>query len=270
MKICILFFLIALTWPVSVSASEPVQPCHAEVACQLGTRSYHVKEPDGWDGATALPVLLHFHGWQRTGSLPVKHARISGATRRRGVLLLAPNGNHRTWDFWDNNTDDVAFAAAVIEDAASRYPIDRSRIYISGYSYGSAMAWRYVCENGNGVAALIAVSGTLSQSEDCPQGPDEVRHVHGLSDTVMDFPMGPQGDETFPVALWRRQFDCGDGREAGPWHAVGFLDFNRTVWEDCDNGGQVTLDIHTAGHFIPHGWIARQLDELLGLEPSYP
>ena len=263
-------FLIALLWASSAQASEPAQACHADIACQIGDRSYHVKEPDDWDGVTPLPVLLHFHGWQRTGALPVKHARISGATRRRGVLLLAPNGHHRSWDFWDDSTNDVTFAAAVIKDAASRYPIDRDHIYISGYSYGSAMAWRYACENGNGVAALIAVSGTLRQSEDCPQGPGEVRHVHGLRDTVMDFPMGPQGDETFPVALWRQQFGCGDGRETGPWHAVDFLDFNRTVWDDCGNGGKVTLDIHPGGHFIPHGWIGRQLDELLGLATSYP
>jgi len=270
MKAITLSALISLLWATAIPALDSTRSCHADVACEVDGRSYHVKEPDDWDGVTPLPVLLHFHGWMRTGALPVKHARISGATRRRGVLLLAPNGPHKSWDFWDEDTNDVAFAAAVIEDAAKRYPIDPSRIYISGYSYGSAMAWRYVCENGNGVAALIAVSGTLRQSEGCPQGPDEVRHVHGLNDTVMDFPMGPGGDQTFPVALWRQQFGCGQGRETGQWHAVDFLDFNRTVWDDCATGGKVTLDIHKGGHFIPHGWIARQLDELLGLEPSYP
>jgi polyhydroxybutyrate depolymerase len=273
MKTCGLFVLLSLLWATSVVALEPVQPCHADIPCPLGERSYHVKIPDGWDGVSPLPVLLYFHGWMRTGALPVKHARISGATRRRGVLLLAPNGNNKTWDFWDGDTDDVAFAAAVIEDAAKRYPIDRSRIYVSGYSYGSAMAWRYVCENGNGVAALLAVSGTLRQSKACPQAPREVRHVHGLADTVMGFPMGPGGDTTYPVALWRQQFGCGEGRDAGPWKAVSFLEFNRTVWDDCATGAtgaKVTLDIHPGGHFIPHGWIARQLDELLGLEPSYP
>ncbi len=266
MKIRHLFALSALLWP----ASAPAQPCHAEIACQIGGRSYHVKEPDGWDGVTPLPVMLHFHGWQRQGSLAVKHARISGATRRRGVLLLAPNGNHRTWNFWDNQSDDVAFGAVVIEDAAKRYPIDRSRIFVSGYSYGAAMAWRYACENGNGVAALLAVSGTINQSEDCPQGPREVRHVHGLRDTVMDFPMGPGGDETHPVALWRQKFGCGDGQDAGRWRAVSFLEFRRTVWDGCAGDGKITLDIHKGGHFIPHGWIARQLDELLGRTPSYP
>lgn len=243
-------------------------PCVGEVPCTLGDRSYHVALPDTWDGIAPLPVMLHFHGWQRTGALPVQHPRIAGATRRRGVLLVAPNGLRKTWDFWRSDTDDVAFAAAVLEDVAKRYPIDRERIYISGYSFGSAMAWRYVCENGDGVAALLAVAGTLSQDENCPQAPREVRHVHGTGDTVMDFPLGPGGDDTYPVALWRDHFGCGDGAAQGPWAAREFLTLDRTTWH-CD-GGRVSLDLHPGGHFIPHGWFARQLDELLGLPLSYP
>ena len=238
--------------------------CHAEIPCQLGDRSYHVKEPDDWDGVTPLPVLLHFHGWQRQGTLIVKHTRISGATRRRGVLLLAPNGQHRTWDFWDSDTNDVAFAADVLEDAATRYPIDRANVFVSGYSYGSAMAWRYVCENGDGVRALLAVSGSLRQDETCPQGPQEVRHVHGTSDNVMDFPFGPGGDTAYPVWLWRQKFGCGTGAGQGDWSATHHVTFTRTTWETCEKG-RVILDVHPRGHFIPRGWIARQLDELLDL-----
>ena len=114
--------------------------CEHQTACPLGDRSYHVRPPDNWDGVTPMPVLLHFHGWGRQGSLIVKHGRISGHTKSRGVLLLAPNGLGRSWDFWDSASSDVDFAAAVIEDAATRYPIDRSQIYVSGYSYGSSMA----------------------------------------------------------------------------------------------------------------------------------
>ncbi|PWE32529.1 polyhydroxybutyrate depolymerase [Maritimibacter sp. 55A14] len=247
----------------------PPERCHAEIPCPLGERSYHVKEPDNWDGVTPLPVLLHFHGWQRQGTLIVKHARISGATRRRGVLLLAPNGARRTWNFWTAGTEDVTFAAAVLEDAAKRYPIDRDRIYVSGYSYGSAMAWRFACQRGAGVAALLAVSGTLDQTEDCPEAPREVRHVHGTSDTVMDFPFGPGGDRTRPVALWRREMGCGAGEAQGAWRITEHDFFRRTVWEGCA-GGRMVLDVHARGHFIPRGWIARQLDELLGRPPSYP
>ncbi len=242
--------------------------CGLDRPCLLEGRSYHLLEPDGWDGQEPLPVLLHFHGWMRQGDLIVRHQRIASATRKRGVLLVAPNGVGRTWNFWQSATGDVPFAAAVIEDVAKRYPIDRNHLYVSGYSYGGAMAWRYVCQNGADVAALLAISGSLQQDSHCPQSPSEVRHVHGLADTVMDFPMGPGGDTQYPVALWRAHYACAEGRAAGAWQARSFLTFQRTRWE-CD-GGRVTLDIHPGGHFIPHGWIARQLDELLGLPPSYP
>ena len=259
-----------MIWAGSAIAVDTNAPrCHDETPCFIGARSYHLKEPDDWDGVTPLPVLLHFHGWMRQGDLIVHHGRISGASRRRGVLLLAPNGRDRTWGFRSSGSGDVAFAAAVIEDAAKRYPIDRERIFVSGYSYGSAMAWRYACDNGNGVAALLAVSGTLRQSETCAEAPREVRHVHGTSDTVMDFPFGPGGDTTFPVALWRSRMGCGKGENKGTWRVTEHDLFTRTVWNDCDTG-RVILDVHDRGHFIPRGWIARQLDELLGLEPSYP
>lgn len=264
--------LIAALFATPALAMGPWKDtCQLDIQCELDSgRSYHVKVPDGWDGETKLPVLMHFHGWQRTGALPVQHQRISGATRRRDVLLIAPNGNRKTWDFWGDNTDDVPFGDAVLVDVAKNYPIDLERIYVSGYSYGSAMAWRFACESGNDIAALIAVSGTLNQDAICPEGPREVRHVHGTNDTVMDFPFGRGGDTTYPVKLWRDKFGCGKGQGQGKWNAVDFLSFDRTTWDTCNDGHKVTLDVHAGGHFIPHGWIARQLDELLGRTPTYP
>ncbi len=268
MRLFFLPFLVSL-WAAPALAQSPAErTCHGAQACMLGDRSYHVLEPDDWDGVTPLPIMLHFHGWQRQGDLVVRHQRIAGATKRRGVLLVAPNGTRKTWNFWRPGGPDVPFAIAVMQDVMSRYPIDQTRIFVSGYSFGSAMAWRYVCDAGDGVAALLAVAGTLSQSERCGQAPDQVRHVHGTADTVMDFPMGPGGDVTYPMALWREAFGCAAGTKVGAWQARAWLTFDRWHWA-CDTG-HVTLDLHPGGHFIPHGWIARQLDELLGLPPSYP
>ncbi|MEP5728950.1 MAG: alpha/beta fold hydrolase [Sulfitobacter sp.] len=261
-------YILFLTALLLLPAMGPSKACHGADACTLEDRSYHIKLPDDWDGETALPVLLHFHGWGRQGDLIVQHQRISGHTRRRGVLLVAPNGLGRTWDFWDEDSRDVPFAAAIIEDLAKRLPIDRDRIYVSGYSYGSAMAWRYACQHGNDVAALLAISGTIPQTEACPEAPKEVRQVYGFSDNVMRFPYGPGGDETYPVALWRDAYGCTEGQVAGPWNIVNFLTFDRREWK-CE-GGDVTLDLHPGGHFIPHGWIGWQLDQLMGRTPQYP
>jgi len=254
--------VLALTAPTQAQQAETTRPCQADIPCQLGARSYYVLPPDNWDGVAPLPVLLHFHGWGRQGSLIVKHSRIAGATRPRGVLLLAPNGRGGSWDFWRKDSPDTDFAAAVIEDAAKRFPIDRANIFVSGYSYGSAMAWRYACDNGSEVRALLSVSGTLEQSETCATAPQEVRHVHGTRDNVMGFPFGPNGDTTYPVALWRERMGCTQATGSETYSTTPKDRFERVIWDNC-TAGKVVLDVHARGHFIPRGWFARQLDDLL-------
>ncbi|MFL4469780.1 PHB depolymerase family esterase [Tateyamaria armeniaca] len=239
-----LIFLLALIWAFPAFAMGPWQrDCQLDVPCELGERSYHVKEPDGWDGTSPLPVLIHFHGWQRTGALPVQHQRISGSTRRRGVLLIAPNGLRKTWNMWSPETEDVQFAADVLVDVAKRYPIDTDNIFLSGYSYGSIMAWRVACDRGAqmNVRALLGISGTLTRTDHCAEAPKEVRHVHGLKDNVLDFPFGPGRDTNFPVKLWREALECGD-QSSDPidWSAVDFLTLTRTTWTDCANGTTVS------------------------------
>ena len=267
-----LALLLALASFPAYAVGPWKRDCQMDVPCEMGDRSYHVREPDGWDGAGKLPVLIHFHGWQRTGALPVKHQRISGATRRRGVLLIAPNGQRKTWNMWSAETDDVAFAQAVLEDVARRYPVDREQIFVSGYSYGSIMAWRVACDRGArlNIRALLGISGTLAQNEHCAEAPREVRHVHGLNDTVLDFPFGPNSSKTYPATLWRKALGCVGTPKSRTYKVVDFLAFDRTTWTSCANGTAVTLDTHPGGHFIPHGWIGRQLDELLGRQPTYP
>lgn len=242
--------------------------CLLDTPCEIGDRSYHLRLPDGWDGVTPMPVLLHFHGWGRQGDLIINHDRIASATRKRGVLLVAPNGLGRSWSFWSEGSGDTDFAETVLAEVQARYPVDPDRIFVSGYSYGGAMSWRFACETQVDVAALLSISGTIRQTETCATHPDRVHHVHGLADTVMDFPMGPEEDTTYPTALWRQDMDCDHSDTHVAWQAREWLTFDRVSWTCAQ--GDVTLDIHPGGHFIPHGWIARQLDDLLELPHSYP
>ena len=259
------FFIPALAFSSIFTAisAEPASACTGQTACELGERSYHVREPDNWDGVSPLPVLLHFHGWGRQGNLIVRHDRISAGKVAEDVLVLAPNGLGGSWDFRNTGSRDSSFARAIIEDAATRYPIDTDHLFVSGYSFGAYMAWRFVCDDGNDIAALLAVAGSFPPNATCDEGPREVRQVYSLDDGVLRFPFGPNGETTTPVALWRDRFDCNDAEQLGPWNARDFLTFERTAWE-CAQGA-IVLDIHPGGHFIPHDWIPIQVDEILSV-----
>ena len=77
----------------TIGDAAPADSCAAGNApCKLGDRSYHLRVPDGWDGETPLPVLLHFHGWGRQGDVSVRHRHVGAAADMAGVLLIAPNG----------------------------------------------------------------------------------------------------------------------------------------------------------------------------------
>ena len=57
-----------------------------------------------------------------------------------------------------------------------------------------------------------------------------------LDDTVMDFPFGPGGDTTYPVALWREKYDCERRDPRGDWSVKPFLTLSRVEWTDCAQG----------------------------------
>jgi len=151
---------------------------------------------------------------------------------------------------------------------ALRFPIDRENLMVSGYSWGSSMAWRFACEAGNEVGVLLGISGTFyDQTETCETGPVAVRHVHGLKDTVMDFPFGAKGEKTGPVRLWKRINGCNKAADQiTKWETS--QQFERFQWNTCSSGKSVTLDVHGGGHWIAKGWLKQQLKELLTNDAS--
>lgn len=244
-----------------MAIAAPAAACTGAEACTLEDRGYHVREPAGWDGVSPLPVMLHFHGWGRQGQVPVGSPRTGGAADAAGVLFVAPNGLGRTWDFRRSGSRDTPFAQDVLADVAARYPIAGQPLIVSGYSWGALMAARFACDGGGPVDALLLIAGAFPPDIDCAGRPTRVSHVHGTTDTVLDFPYGPDGDPTQAVALWKGRMGCGAQTRQFEWKSVPYLTQDRREW-DCD-AGRVTMDIHSASHLIPRNWVARLLDEVL-------
>lgn len=168
-----------------------------EIVVDTLERSYLAFAPESLP-EEPMPVMLVMHGGLGNAKGVEKLYGMNEVAEREGFIAVYPNGprigrillrKRRTWNAGeccgpavDDGIDDVAFVAAMIEDLADRYPVDRRRVYASGMSNGAMMAYRLVCDLPDSIAAAIPVAGTLTLDQ-CADGSDvPVFHIHGAAD----------------------------------------------------------------------------------------
>ena len=242
-------------------------PCLEWKSCRVGARSYRYRLPDGWDGASALPVLIHFHGADRNGLHVLDNHQVNRGPRELGVLLVGADGRKigrgkvtgRDWNWRADDPEDVRFTDAIVEDLAARLPIDRNRIYLSGYSNGGGLVYRIACERGPKYAAYLPIAGRPLEMppEECHAGPARIFAVHGATDAVFSFPKAWRGGDVLPS--WRRLSNCA----AAPDQTESFYVYTCRHWSSCEPGGGATLCQHRFGHILPKSFLPYALKRLL-------
>jgi len=63
-------------------------------------------------------------------------------------------------------------------DLARRTPVDGTRVYATGLSNGSMMAYRFAAEASDRVAAVAGVAGAMTLPNFAPKRPVAVMHIH--------------------------------------------------------------------------------------------
>lgn len=254
------------------------RPCEGDRACSLENGEYHVLVPDGWDEQEPLPVVVHFHGYRGSAEQYYANDDIVDSFSEAGVLAILPNGIDGRWNSnpaWTEpgERDDFAFVAAVLDDVAARLPLDKDRVYATGFSAGSAMAVRLACTESERFAAIAPISGGFwdPAPTDCSMAPIPVSHTHGTSDET--WPLegrcfrpgdgggcdGGQAPMVDNFALWTEHLSC--GADASTTMEEGPLSCE--VWTDCASGLELRRCLHDGGHERLDGWPARQSSWLL-------
>jgi phospholipase/carboxylesterase len=95
---------------------------------------FSVYVPEDWDGETAMPLVVALHGGSGHGR-DFLWSWLADA-RSRGVLLMAPTARDRTWSIMSPEDVDVDGIKQMVESVAARYPVDRSRVLLTGMSDG--------------------------------------------------------------------------------------------------------------------------------------
>lgn len=259
--VAIMFGAVAASVPASVFAAD--RSCDAATPCRVADGTYLAVPPPGWDGRSPVSATIFFHGYGGSAANVVADTRFVDAFAREGVLLIVPDGANRTWSHVGSPSqarDELAFMDAVMADAAERWPIDRHRTLVTGFSQGGSMVWDLACYRGNDYGAFAPVAGGFWQPlpAACPSGPVLLHHIHGTADTVVPMTgraireVYRQGDILAGISLWRTHNECANA--AVRTSADGGLQC--TVWSGCSAGGEVRLCLHPGGHVFPVEWIA--------------
>jgi polyhydroxybutyrate depolymerase len=193
-----------------------------ELTVQQLRRSYLVYVPPQAAMGKPLPVVLNFHGGGAHAAEQKRYSRMDEAAARDGYIAVYPNGSSGirgrflTWNAGACcgsaaalSVDDVGFVVALLEDLARRTPIDTFRVYATGLSNGSMMAYRVAAEAPDRIAAVAGVAGAMTLRSFAPTLPVPVMHIHSRDDrrALYDGGLGP----VFPYTDTRAFHESVDG-----------------------------------------------------------
>ncbi|MFB4320195.1 alpha/beta hydrolase family esterase [Actinomadura sp. 21ATH] len=191
--------------PSLPAAARPGTHERAVTMYGVWDRPYLLHVPPASEPSARRPLVIALHG----GLNDMRHMRestgLDAVADRNGFLVAYPDGFMRTWNAggccWFARMagiDDVAFLDALIDGLVREGLADPARIYLTGFSNGGGMAYRYACERARRVAAVGVVSGSLAV-ECAPREPVSVMAFHGTADFSVPFGGGGDQDWNNPV-----------------------------------------------------------------------
>jgi len=115
--------------------------------------------PESWDGHAPMPLVVALHGASGHGR-DFLWSWLREA-RSRGVLLLSPTARDRTWSIMGGGDVDAEPLRAMVDSISERYPVDRSRVLLTGMSDGATYALLCGLRDGMPFTHLAPACGVL-------------------------------------------------------------------------------------------------------------
>ncbi len=274
-----------------ITACAFVAAATAAIAGKIGTelsqqdirvggilRNYVIYSPPN-PGHDSMPLVLVLHGQGGSGAQVIEQGHWKEVAQRNRFVLVAPNGvlqrpdgqesffgNKRSWNAGpgsdsfaeQHQIDDVGFIRALLDQVETQLPIDKSRVYVTGFSNGAAMAFRVAAELSDRFSAVAPVSNALLVPARLDH-PVSLLLIWGSDDPLNPFAGGeikrrnvsirrPSANQS--LMMWSRSMHCGD-RLVSKVIADGVT---RSKVSDCPIGSDAELIVVAGlGHQWPGG-----------------
>jgi polyhydroxybutyrate depolymerase len=186
--VCIALAALAVGAPAAYGQGGPgctLTPTNGTTTRTLGARSYELHVPPGL--TRSAPLLITMHGltsWGRAHEFDTGWSQFADS---HTFIVAYPNGFANSWNF-NQASYDVSFLRSVAADIASRWCVNRRRIYASGHSNGAFMAQRLACDAPDVFASVTEYAGGSPESFGSPCRPSRgiaVGLFHGDADFVV-------------------------------------------------------------------------------------
>jgi polyhydroxybutyrate depolymerase len=160
--------------------------------------------------------------------------------------------------------DDVAFLNQMLDQMATKFSVDSSRIYATGLSEGGFMSLRLGCALSDRVAAVAAVGAAMPKTMICvPSRPVPMVMIAGTSDPVVPYGGGTEHNLSLATIsvedsakAWARIDRCAEKPEKTklPLSAKGAMETKVDTYNGCQQSAQVLLySVKGAGNTWPGG-----------------
>ena len=263
-QIKILLLLLVFTFPISAQQTINESIIHDGIQ-----RNYIVYIPEIYDGSSAVPLVLNFHGYGSNATQQMFYGDFRDIANTEGFLLVHPEGTLSNGDqFWNvgfpgttsSTIDDVGFTEALIDELANSYAIDLDRVYATGMSNGGFMSFLLACQLSEKIAAVASVTGSMTPDtfNDCnAQHPTPVLQIHGTNDSVV--PYDGNSIWTLPivdvVSYWVNYNNCDTTPTTTTFPDLDLSDgstVEHSVYEDGDLGSTTEhMKVIGGGHTWP-------------------
>lgn len=135
---------------------------------------------------TNRPLMISCHGMNQDIKYQRELTQWETVADTADFIVAYPSSVGSTWEI--NGKSDLEYIIAIIEQLEKTHKIDRTRVYMSGFSMGGMLTYHCMNEIPDYFAAFAPISGYMGSRVEAGTRPVPLIHTHGTSDGVVSYP----------------------------------------------------------------------------------